>query len=133
MGCLNRNFTMAIDSLEGLTSGQKQELVASLASLIVGSNETELSSESLIAVAKASGNELSPAWAAMFANLLQKSGGIDKFCPAPGSGGGGGGGAGGGDEAAAVVEEEEVKEEEEEIDFGGGMDMFGGEEGGGDY
>jgi large subunit ribosomal protein LP0 len=51
-----------------------------------------------------------------------------------GSGGGGDGGsapAAGGGGAAKVVE----KEEEEEVDMGGGMDMFGGEEGGekGDY
>jgi len=37
-----------------------------------------------------------------------------------------------GGEAAAEVEEE-VEEEEEEMDLGGGMDMFGGEEGDGDY
>jgi len=126
---------MAIDSLEGLSSSQKQELVASLSSLIVGSasDGAEISSETLIAVAEASGNALSPSWAALFANLLSKSGGIDKFCPAPGSGGGSGGSGGGGDAAAEAAAEEEVKEEEEEIDFGGGMDMFGGEEGGGDY
>lgn len=44
---------------------------------------------------------------------------------------GSGGGGGGGDDAAAAAEEEE-EEEEEEADLGGGMDMFGGEEGG-DY
>merc|ERR1712194_387442 len=49
-------------------------------------------------------------------------------------GGGGGGGAGGaGGDADEEAAEEEVKEEAEEIDFGGGMDMFGGDEGGGDY
>jgi len=41
------------------------------------------------------------------------------------SGGGGGG-------AAAEEEKEEEEEEEEEADIGGGIDMFGGEEGG-DY
>lgn len=124
---------MPIDSLEGLSSNQKQELVASLSSLIVG-NDAEISSETLIAVAEASGNELSPSWAALFANLLTKSGGIDKFCLAPGSGGGSGGDGAGGDAGGAEAAEEEVKEEEEEVDFGGGMDMFGGEEaGGGDY
>merc|ERR1711862_910406 len=50
-----------------------------------------------------------------------------------GGGGGGGGGAGGGAGEAEEEEEEEVKEEQEEIDFGGGMDMFVGDEGGGDY
>jgi ribosomal protein L12E/L44/L45/RPP1/RPP2 len=47
-----------------------------------------------------------------------------------GGGGGGGGGAAGGDAEAAVEEE---KPEEEEMDMGGAMDMFGGEEGTGDY
>jgi len=49
------------------------------------------------------------------------------------AGGGGGGGAAAADSgAAAAVEEKE--EEEEEMDLGGGMDMFGGDEGGGgDY
>ena len=52
-----------------------------------------------------------------------------------GGGGGGGGGAAGGAGAAAedAPKEEEKKEEEEEMDLGGGMDMFGGDEGGGDY
>jgi len=44
---------------------------------------------------------------------------------------GGGGGAGGGGDAAAEEKEEEV--EEEEIDMGGGMSMFGDDEGGDDY
>ena len=49
--------------------------------------------------------------------------------------GGGGGGGGGGGAAAGGGAEEEAKEEEpeeEEADIGGGMDMFGGDEGG-DY
>ena len=47
----------------------------------------------------------------------------------------GGGGGGGGGDAGAAEEKEEEKEEEEEMDLGGGMDMFGAEEGdgGGDY
>jgi large subunit ribosomal protein LP0 len=45
-----------------------------------------------------------------------------------GSGGGGGGGG-----AAAAEEAAPQVEEEEEAEIGGGMDMFGGEGGGGDY
>lgn len=45
---------------------------------------------------------------------------------------GGGGGEGGGEAGGAAAPEEE-EEEEEEMDLGGGMDMFGGDEGGGDY
>ena len=48
-----------------------------------------------------------------------------------GGGGGGGAAAAGGD--AAAEEEEEEKVEEEEMDVGGGMDMFGGDDGEGDY
>lgn len=43
----------------------------------------------------------------------------------------GGGDGGGGDAPAAAAPVEE--EEEEEIDMGGGMSMFGAEEGDGDY
>ena len=52
-------------------------------------------------------------------------------------GGGGGGSGGGGDAAAAATETVAAvveKPKEEEVDaLAGGMDMFGGEEGGGDY
>jgi len=59
--------------------------------------------------------------------LEEGSGLLAKF----GGGGGGGGGAAAGGAEEAAVEEEKV--EEEEMDMGGAMDMFGGEEGGGDY
>ena len=49
-----------------------------------------------------------------------------------GGGGAGGGGAGAAADGAAAAEEEEEEAEEEEADMGGGMDMFGGDEGG-DY
>mmetsp|Transcript_10720 Transcript_10720/g.15129 ORF Transcript_10720/g.15129 Transcript_10720/m.15129 type:complete len:119 (+) Transcript_10720:215-571(+) len=50
-----------------------------------------------------------------------------------GSGSGGSGGGAGSGDAAEEEEEEEKKEEEEEMDLGGGMDMFGGDEGGDGY
>ena len=53
----------------------------------------------------------------------------EKFCS--GGGGGGGAAASGGDAPAAAKVEEKPKEEE--IDFSGGVNMFGGGEGGGDY
>mmetsp|Transcript_37642 Transcript_37642/g.55445 ORF Transcript_37642/g.55445 Transcript_37642/m.55445 type:complete len:128 (-) Transcript_37642:42-425(-) len=123
---------MAIESLTDLSGAQKEELVASLSSIIVASVESEdtISSDKLQAVATASGNSLSGLWAALFASVVDKAGGVDKFCAAPGSGGGGGGGGGDGGDAAAEEAVEEEKEEEEEMDLGGGMDMFGGEEAG---
>ena len=60
--------------------------------------------------------------------LEEGSGLLAKF------GGGGGGGGGGGNEEDAPVAEEKVEEkpEEEEVDMGGGIDMFGGDEGDGE-
>lgn len=121
---------MALTSLAELTDAQKQELVASLSTLVVASAGGEVTAESLSAVATASGNDLSDTWAALFASVTSKAGGIDKFCAAPG---GSGGGSGSGSGEAAAEEEEEEKEEEEEIDMGGGMSMFGDDEGGDDY
>jgi len=48
---------MAITNLTELSASQKEELVASLACLVIASEET--SAESLSAIAEASGNELS--------------------------------------------------------------------------
>jgi len=123
---------MTFTSLSDLSDTQKSELVASLASIIVASNsEGEVTSDALTAVADASGNTLLASWASLFATVVAKAGGIDKFCLTPGAGGGGGGAVAGAGDAGAAAAVEEEKEEEEEMDLGGGMDMFGGEEGGG--
>mmetsp|Transcript_30925 Transcript_30925/g.29765 ORF Transcript_30925/g.29765 Transcript_30925/m.29765 type:complete len:122 (-) Transcript_30925:240-605(-) len=121
---------MTLTSLADLSDSQKQELVASLSSIVAGNSGKDVTAESLAAIADASGNKLSGAWAALFADVVTKAKGLDNFCAAPGSGGGGGASSGGEAAAVAVVEEEP---EEEEADMGGGTDMFGGDEGGGDY
>merc|ERR1719330_1729354 len=107
---------MTYTSLSELSDSQKEELVASLATLVVGS-------------ATASGNSLSASYATLFSKVTEAAGGIDKFCAAPGSGGGGGGGGGGAAAGGEAEKEEEKEEEEEEADIGGGMDMFGGDDG----
>lgn len=127
-------------SLTDLSSGRKQELVASLSALLVGSCTSQVTADAITAVAEASGNTISPAYATLFSSIISINGGIDKFCAGPGGGGGGGGAvsasAGGPAASSAKAEEKpEEKEEEEEMDLGGGMDMFGGggAGGGGDY
>ena len=116
-------------SITDLTGAKKDEMVTSLACLVVADAGGEVTAETLDAVIAASGCSTNAAYTAMFAKVA--AAGVDKFCATPGSGGGGGGG-GGGAAAEEVVEEE--KPEEEEMDMGGAMDMFGGEEGGGgDY
>ena len=128
---------MPFTSLSNLDDNTKQEFVASLSALIVGKTG-DVSGEKLEAVATASGNTLSAAYASLWASVVVAAGGnVDKYCAGPGSGGGGGG-DGGGDSGggAAAEEKEEEKEEDEEMDMAGGIDMFGGDEGeggGGDY
>ena len=63
---------MVVSSLEGLSDAQKQELITSLSSIVVGSAGGEVSAESLSAVATASGNSLSGAWASVFATAVDK-------------------------------------------------------------
>jgi len=119
---------MVLTNLSEISDAQKQELVASLATLVAGS---EASAETISAVADASGNSLDASYAALFSSVVGLAGGIDKFCAAPGSGGGGGGGAAAAGSGEAAAEEE--PEEEEEADMGDAIDMFGGDDGGGDY
>ena len=127
---------MPFTSLSTLDDNTKQEFVASLSALIVGKTG-DVSGEKLEAVATASGNKLSAAYASLWASVVVAAGGnVDKYCAGPGSGGGGGDGGGDSGGGAAAEEKEEEKEEEEEMDMAGGIDMFGGEEeggGGGDY
>jgi len=121
---------MVLSSLSDLTDFQKEELVASLSVLVVGSAvEGDVTAEALTAVAEASGNTLSGSMAALFSSVATSAGGVEKFCAAPGSGGGGGGG---GAAAAAAEEVVEEKEEEEEVGDAPVVDMFGGGDGG-DY
>ena len=63
---------MVVSSLEGLSDAQKQELIASLSAIVVGSAGGDVSADSLSAVATASGNDLSAAWASVFASAVSK-------------------------------------------------------------
>ena len=121
---------MPVSSLTDLSASQKEDLVASLASIVVGSTDGEMSADALSAVAKEAGCDLSGAMASLFASVVEKSGGLEKFTLAPGGGGGGGGGGGSGGGGAAEAEAEEEPEEEEME--APAVDMFGGDDGG-DY
>jgi hypothetical protein len=87
---LTRTTIIMFTTLEGISESQKQELIAGLATLLVGSAaEPELTAEKLQAVASASGNTLSPAMASLFASTVQE---VKPYVMSPGGGGGGGGG-----------------------------------------
>ena len=123
-------------SLADLSDSQKEEMVASLACLLIGQNGSEegITADSLKAVADASGNSLSPALATLYSSVAsQVPNGVKSYMLAPGGGGGGGGAASGGGAApAAAAAAEEPEEEEAEAPA---VDMFGsgGGGGGGDY
>ena len=118
-------------SLQFEDANDKKQLVAGLASLLVGDCTSDVTADLMNAAIEASGNSLDASYVQVFSTAVSKMG-IDHFWPAGGAGGGGGGAsAAGGDAPAAEAVKEKPKEEE--IDFSGGMDMFGGGGGGGDY
>ena len=83
-----------ITSFADLSDGQKEEMVASLAVLLVGYGEGDVDGDKLVAIAEASGNTLSSGIASLFASVASKApkGITESYMPSPGGGGGGGGG-----------------------------------------
>ena len=77
---------MPVSSLTDLSASQKEDLVASLSAIVVGSTDGEISADALSAVAKEAGCDLSGAMASLFASVVDKSGGVEKFTLAPGGG-----------------------------------------------
>lgn len=63
---------MTVSTLEDLSDAQRQELIASLSAIVVGSAGGEVSAESLSAAATAAGCDLSGAWASIFASAVAK-------------------------------------------------------------
>ena len=63
---------VSFSSLDELSDAQKQELVASLSSIVVGTSGADVTADALSAVATASGNDLSAAWASVFASAVSK-------------------------------------------------------------
>ncbi|GMH73599.1 hypothetical protein TL16_g06235, partial [Triparma laevis f. inornata] len=116
--------------MDALSAEQKQEMVTSFAALALYDGDAEVSAESIKTLLDATNNEVEGFYPIIFANYLTPEN-ITKLITTPGGAGGGGGGGGGGDggDGAEEVKEEE-KAEEEEMDLSGGMDMFGGDEGG---
>jgi hypothetical protein len=70
----------------------KDQLVVSLAALILADCGSEITSESLDAIVSSSGNKIPAYYSTLFASFIGKAGGCDKFMAGPSSGGGGGGG-----------------------------------------
>uniref|UniRef100_A0A7S2W131 60S acidic ribosomal protein P1 n=1 Tax=Eucampia antarctica TaxID=49252 RepID=A0A7S2W131_9STRA len=120
--------------MDKLSKEQKDEMATSFAVLALYDGGAEVTSEQINALLESTGNtDVEGFYPIIFANFLSNPDKIAQLITTPGGSGGGDGGAAGATEGAAVAEVEEEKVEEEEVDMGGGVDMFGGDEGGGDY
>eukprot|EP00545_Synedropsis_sp_CCMP1620_P001818 CAMPEP_0119013892 /NCGR_PEP_ID=MMETSP1176-20130426/9183_1 /TAXON_ID=265551 /ORGANISM="Synedropsis recta cf, Strain CCMP1620" /LENGTH=121 /DNA_ID=CAMNT_0006967019 /DNA_START=71 /DNA_END=436 /DNA_ORIENTATION=+ len=121
--------------MDDLTKEQKDEYATSFAILALYDGGAEITSEQVTALLQATGNtEVEAFYPIIFANYLSDPETLGKLIATPGGGGGGGDGGGDAGGEAAVEEVEEEKPVEEEMDMAGGIDMFGGDEGGGsDY
>eukprot|EP00601_Ochromonadales_sp_CCMP2298_P000756 CAMPEP_0173183534 /NCGR_PEP_ID=MMETSP1141-20130122/8446_1 /TAXON_ID=483371 /ORGANISM="non described non described, Strain CCMP2298" /LENGTH=121 /DNA_ID=CAMNT_0014106749 /DNA_START=35 /DNA_END=400 /DNA_ORIENTATION=+ len=110
----------------------KDQLVISLAAILLTDSKADITAESLDAVVSASGNSVPAYYSTLYAKYIEKSGGLDKFFAGPGSGGGAAVAAPAAGAPAAAAAPEAPKEEEVDA-LAGGMDMFGGTEKTGDY
>eukprot|EP01040_Poterioochromonas_malhamensis_P002012 gene2012-2148_t len=119
-----------------VTGSEKDQLVVSLAALLLHDSGVDISSDNLSAVVNSSGNSVPAYYPTLFATYIEKAGGVDKFLVGP-SAGGAAPAATGAPAAASAAKEEKAPEKPkvEEVDaLDGGMDMFGGGGGGGgDY
>lgn len=118
----------------------KDEFVTSLAALALFDGEAEITSDNILALLNASGHKVAPYWPGLFAAAL-KGDKIDSLVFSLGGGGAapaaaaaGAAPAAGGAPAAGAPPAKEEKKKVEEVDaLDGGMDMFGGGGGKGDY
>mmetsp|Transcript_2641 Transcript_2641/g.7862 ORF Transcript_2641/g.7862 Transcript_2641/m.7862 type:complete len:124 (+) Transcript_2641:81-452(+) len=117
-----------------LSDSEKNDLVVSLAALVLADGKASLTAENLTALASGSGNKLPAAMAEVFAKVLEgRNVGkvLEKTAGKVGGGAPAAGGAAAGGAAAAAAEEEEEEEEEEVQGNVGGL--FGDEEDGDGY
>ena len=67
----------------------KDQLVLSLSAILLSDAGVDVSADNLNSVASASGNKTASYLPALFASLIEKSGGVDKFLAGPSAGGSG--------------------------------------------
>jgi large subunit ribosomal protein LP1 len=126
--------------LKGLSKEGKDEVVTTLAALLLHDAGAEITSDKISEVISASGNSVEKYWPGMFAGLLAKAdvSALISSSTAPGAGGGGGGAPAAAGAAPAAEKKDEKKEKKEEkkeepaAEVAGAGDLFGGG-GGGKY
>jgi large subunit ribosomal protein LP1 len=108
------------------------QLAVSLAALLLADSKVDISAENINAVLEASGNKAPAYYAPLYASMIEKAGGVEKFLAAPGAGAAPAAGGAAPAAAGAAAPKAAEKPKEEEVDaLDGGMDMFGGGGGGG--
>ena len=71
------------------TGAVKEQFILGLAALVCGDGGVDASADNLNAVVSASGNTVPAYWAPLYAQTIEKAGGVDKFFTKLGGGGGG--------------------------------------------
>ncbi|RYG67183.1 hypothetical protein EON64_08020 [archaeon] len=72
-----------------VTGPEKDQLVVSLAALLLSDVGAEISADSLSSVLSASNNTVPAYYPTLFAGFIEKAGGVDKFLAGPSAGGAG--------------------------------------------
>ena len=67
----------------------KDQLVVSLAALLLHDSNVDISSDNIDAVVKASNNTVPAYYSALFSSYIEKAGGVEKFLVGPSAGGAG--------------------------------------------
>ncbi len=72
-----------------VTGSEKDQLVVSLAALLLHDSGADVSADNLQAVVNASGNTVPAYYPTLYASFIEKAGGVNKFLVGPSAGGAG--------------------------------------------
>ena len=114
-------------ALSGLSASQKEDMIVSLATLVLHDSGKDVTADNLNALVKASGNTVQAFWGSLYAKFVEGRD-LDDLIMKPGMGGGPAVGAAAGGAAAEAAVEQEEEEEEEEESAGGAGGLFGDDE-----
>lgn len=70
-----------------VSGADKNNLLVSLGALILSDASLEISSDNIMALVTSSGNDVPAYYATLYANYIEKAGGVDKFLAGPSAGG----------------------------------------------
>lgn len=71
-----------------VTGAAKNNLLVSLAAILLSDSNLDISQENIDSVVTASGNTIPSYYSALYANYIEKAGGVERFLAGPSAGGG---------------------------------------------